>query len=142
MYWNVFCFHCSYINVKKIILIIKIIYYILYCYRVQIIDDNIDCVEDGDIFNGNNIVGFDPVDEFAPQIVGVVDERPENVKTLDMYKNKKRWKRVGEDSDNEDSSVINVDQIKNYVQQINKSTLNDLIKKVLVINLNISKVIF
>lgn len=97
-----------------------------YC-RVQIIDDNIDCVENE---NENNIE-FDPVDEFAPQIVGVIDERPKDIKTLDMYKNKNRWKRLGGDIDiEEDCTKINVDQVNNYVQQMNKSTLNDLIKEV------------
>lgn len=72
------------------------------------------------------------MDEYAPQVVGVVDERPKDIKTLDMYKNKNRWKRIGDDSDHEveDSSNIDIDKVKNYVQQINKSTLNDLIKKV------------
>jgi len=97
------------------------------CCRVQIIDDNIDCVEN----ENENDIEFDPVDEFAPQIVGVIDERPKDIKTLDMYKNKNRWKRLGGDSDTEeDSTKINVDQVNNYVQQINKSTLNDLIKEV------------
>lgn len=109
-----------------------IIYFFFFvCFRVQIIDDNIDCVGDDDITDCNNITGFDPVDEFAPQIVGVIDERPQDIKVLDMYKNKNRWKRVGDESDHEDdSAVIDVDQVKNYVHQINKSTLNDLIKKV------------
>lgn len=62
--------------------------------------------------------------------MGVVDERPQDVKTLDMYKNKSRWKRVGGSDDEEDSNTIDVDQVKNYVQQINKSTINDLLKKV------------
>ncbi|XP_050439234.1 BUD13 homolog [Adelges cooleyi] len=99
--------------------------------RVQIIDDNIDCVnEENGTFDGdNNIAGFDPADEFAPQIVGVVDERPQDIKTLDLYKNKNRWKRVGEDSDvEEESTKIDVDQVQKYVQQINKSTLNELLK--------------
>lgn len=99
-------------------------------FRVQIIDDNIDCAVNDDIDESVNIAGFDPVDEFAPQIVGVIDERPQDIKTLDMYKNKNRWKRVGEDSDlEEDSNALDVDQVKNYVQQINKTTLKDLIKK-------------
>lgn len=64
--------------------------------------------------------------------MGVIDERPKDIKTLDMYKNKNRWKRVGGDSDiEEDSAKIDVDQVNNYVRQINKSTLNDLIKEVL-----------
>lgn len=76
--------------------------------------------------------GFNPADEFAPQIVGVVDERPKDVKTLDTYKNKNRWKRVGNDSDieEEDTTNIDVDQVKQYVEQINKSTLKDLLKEV------------
>lgn len=56
-----------------------------------------------------------------------------------MYKNKNRWKRVGGNSDDEDSSVMNADNVKNYVQQINKSTLKDLIKEVLIINRNIDE---
>ncbi|XP_025420011.1 BUD13 homolog [Sipha flava] len=97
--------------------------------RVQIIDDNIDCVENNTFDIGMD--GINPADEFAPQIVGVVDERPKDVKTLDMYKNKNRWKRVGNDSDleEEDITSINVDQVKQYVEQINKSTLNDLLKE-------------
>ncbi|KAF0757593.1 BUD13 [Aphis craccivora] len=95
--------------------------------RVQIIDDNaIDCIENETCDN----IGFDPIDEFAPQIVGVIDERPKDVKTLDTYKNKNRWKRIGGDSDiEEDSTKIDIDQVNNYVQKINKSTLNDLIKE-------------
>jgi hypothetical protein len=102
-------------------------------YRVQIIDDNIDCVENNTFDIGMD--GINPADEFAPQIVGVVDERPKDVKTLDMYKNKNRWKRVGNDSDleEEDITSINVDQVKQYVEQINKSTLNDLLKEVTII---------
>jgi len=101
----------------------------MFCLRVQIIDDNIDYIENDDY--DVNISGIDPVDEFAPQIVGVVDERPQDIKTLDMYKNKNRWKRIGGDSDSEESSTkIDVIQVQNYVKQINKSTLNDIIKKV------------
>lgn len=109
----------------------------IFFYRVQIIDDNIDCVEENiDIDVSNNIAGFDPVDEFAPQIVGVVDERPQDVKILDTYKNKNRWKRIGEESDTEEeSNKIDVDQVKNYVQNMNKSTLKDLIKADRVIHL-------
>lgn len=85
------------------------------------------------MYDDNNI-GLDSVDEFAPQIVGVVDERPQDIRTLDTYKNKSRWKRVGGDSDlEEDSGIIDVDQVKNYVQQMNKSTLKDLIKKVFIV---------
>jgi len=107
---------------------IKIIKFCCYCCRVQIIDDNaIDCIENETCDN----IGFDPIDEFAPQIVGVIDERPKDVKTLDTYKNKNRWKRIGGDSDiEEDSTKIDIDQVNNYVQKINKSTLNDLIKEV------------
>ncbi|XP_050530574.1 BUD13 homolog [Daktulosphaira vitifoliae] len=97
--------------------------------RVQIIDDNIDCVdEDIDTYQGsdNNVAGFDPTDEFAPQIVGVVDDRPKDVKILDLYKNKNRWKRVGEDSDIEEETT-KIDQVQKYVEKINKSTLNDLL---------------
>lgn len=118
--------HFSYSNDKlyfNIIIQIKIIFW--YC-RVQIIDDSIDCFENND--SESNIAEINPVDEFAPQIVGVIDERPQDIQILDKYKNKNRWKRVGDDED--DSSVIDVDQVKNYVQQINKSTLKDLIKKV------------
>lgn len=107
---------------KKINLLIYLI------FRVQIIDDNIDYDNNFDV---NGISEIDQVDEYAPQIVGVIDERPQNIKILDTYKNKKRWKRIGEDSDPEDNSTkINSNQINNYVQQINKSTLNDLINKV------------
>lgn len=107
---------------------------IYWFYRVQIIDDNIDGVEDDTFDIGMD--GFNSADEFAPQVVGVVDERPQDVKTLDMYKNKSRWKRVGNDSDlEEDTTNINVDQVKQYVQQINKSTINDLLKEVKTINL-------
>lgn len=52
-----------------------------------------------------------------------------------MYKNKNRWIRVGGDED-DSTTAIDVDQVKNYVQQINKSTLNDLIKKVHTISLD------
>lgn len=60
----------------------------------------------------------------------MIDERPQDVKTLDTYKNKNRWKRVGNNSDLEEDTNINVDQVNQYVQQINKSTLNDLLKEV------------
>lgn len=54
-----------------------------------------------------------------------------------MYKNKNRWKRIGGDSDiEEDSTKIDVDQVNNYVQKMNKSTLNDLIKEVFKFKLN------
>lgn len=63
--------------------------------------------------------------------MGVIDERPKDIKTLDEYKNKNRWKRIGGDSDNEeDSSKIDISQVNNYVQQINKSILNNIIKEV------------
>jgi len=103
---------------------------IYYSYRVQIIDDDIDFVVDNNT-DYNNLIGFNPVDEFAPQIVGVIDERPKEVKTLDMYKNKTRWKRVGEDDDIEiEDNTTDVHQVQNYVEQMNKSTLHDLLKKV------------
>lgn len=99
-------------------------------YRVQIIDDDIDCVIDNDTAY-HNLIGFNPVDEFAPQIVGVIDERPQEVRTLDMYKNKTRWKRVGEDDDIQiEDNATDVHQVQNYVEQMNKSTLHDLLKKV------------
>lgn len=103
---------------------------IRYFYRVKIIDDNIDCVIDNDT-TSENLIGFNPVDEYAPQIVGVIDERPQEVRTLDTYKNKTRWKRVGEDEDVQiKDETVNLHQVQNYVEQINKSTLNDILKKV------------
>lgn len=98
-------------------------------YRVNIIDDNIDNAENDSIFGINSISELDRTDEFAPQIVGVVDERPKDIKILDTYKNKRRWKPIGEDNDLEEP-VINPAEINNYVQQINKSMLNDLINEV------------
>lgn len=47
-----------------------------------------------------------------------------------MYKNKARWTRVGSSDIEEDSNMIDADKVKNYVQQINKSTIDDLLKKV------------
>lgn len=47
-----------------------------------------------------------------------------------MYKNKNRWKRIGDDDSCEETTNIDVNQVNSYVQQINKSTLKDLIKKV------------
>jgi len=43
-------------------------------------DDNIDCVEN----DHENNIGFDLVDAFSPQIVGVSDERPKDIITLYM----------------------------------------------------------
>ncbi|XP_022177188.1 BUD13 homolog isoform X2 [Myzus persicae] len=84
--------------------------------RVQIIDDNIDCIEN----DCENNIGFDPVDEFAPQIVVIFNERPKDIKILNMYKNKKWWKRIGGDCDiEEDSTKIDIDQVNNNVQQEN-----------------------
>lgn len=102
-----------------------------YSFRVKIIDDNIDCVENNET-DSNNLIGLNSVDEYAPQIVGVIDERPQEVKTLDMYKNKTRWKRIGEEDDIqiEHNTNTNIQQVQNYVKQINKSTLKDLLKKV------------
>lgn len=98
-------------------------------FRVNIIDDNFDNTENDCTFGINSISEFDKNDEFAPQIVGVVDERPKDIKILDTYKNKRRWKPIGEDNEIEDP-VIDSAKINNYVQQINKSTLNDLISDV------------
>lgn len=70
----------------------------------------------------------------------MIDERPQDIQILDKYKNKNRWKRVGEDED--DSSAIDVDQVNNYVQQINKSTLKDLIKKVYTIDKNLDNIFY
>jgi len=48
-----------------------------------------------------------------------------------MYKNKTRWKRVGEDDDIEiEDNAIDVHQVQSYVENINKTTLHDLLKKV------------
>lgn len=103
----------------------------MHYFRVQIIDDNIDVAND--IYD--NIADTDQVDEFAPQIVGVIDERPQEIKNLDTYKNKNRWKRIGEKNDFEETTNIDVNQVNNYVQQINKSTLKDLIKKVCIMSI-------
>ncbi|KAK3923826.1 BUD13-like protein [Frankliniella fusca] len=62
---------------------------------VKLIDDDVDLSKLEQL--DESALDLYELNEDAPQIVGIVDERPEEVKALDQYKQTQRWKVIGDD---------------------------------------------
>nr|XP_018917744.1 PREDICTED: BUD13 homolog isoform X2 [Bemisia tabaci] len=62
--------------------------------RSKIVDDDLDLKNMRLL--GENELDLFQMDEDAPQIAGIIDERPPELQTLESYRNSKRWKVVAE----------------------------------------------
>lgn len=67
---------------------------IMSCHRLKIIDDDID-VSKLRALDGDELDILDQGED-APQIAGIIDERPEEVKKLEAFKTNSKWRVINQ----------------------------------------------
>ncbi|XP_022193530.2 BUD13 homolog [Nilaparvata lugens] len=85
--------------------------------RSQIIDDDVD-LKTMRVLNDDEIDLYQ-LDEDAPQIAGIIDERPTEMQAMEYYNDKKRWKVFG-DADGDGDLLV-----KDKYQRISNADSSD-----------------
>ncbi|KAJ9574699.1 hypothetical protein L9F63_008134, partial [Diploptera punctata] len=86
--------------------------------RFRVVDDDIDLknmrpIEDGEIDLYN-------LAEDAPQIAGIIDERPDEMRTLEEFRGSKRWKIMSDENGDNDIKIISIENTNKHQDKVAK----------------------